>query len=45
VLDYSPKAGPTSGKTLVKVQGMGFVQAKDDLGNKKVEPLWVRFTD
>mmetsp|Transcript_29952 Transcript_29952/g.22199 ORF Transcript_29952/g.22199 Transcript_29952/m.22199 type:complete len:116 (-) Transcript_29952:2089-2436(-) len=25
ITDYSPKAGPTSGKSLVHVEGMGFV--------------------
>jgi hypothetical protein len=28
ISDYGPKAGPTSGKTVIRVRGMGFNQFK-----------------
>ena len=45
VQDFNPKAGPTSGKTKIKVTGMGFSQFKSDDGKKKQVPLFVRFRD
>lgn len=45
ITDYSPKAGPTSGKTKIVVHGMGFNQFKDDKGNRLADPIWVRFND
>lgn len=45
ILDYSPKSGPTSGKTKIVVKGMGINQFKFDNGTTKYEPMWVRFVD
>jgi len=45
IQDYSPKSGPTSGKTKIKVQGMGFTQFKNDDSSIRSQPLWVRFKD
>jgi len=45
ITDYSPKSGPSIGKTLIKVEGMGFVQFRDEDGNKIVEPMWIRMRD
>jgi hypothetical protein len=35
IQDFSPKSGPTSGKTKIKVNGMGFTQFKNDDGSTK----------
>lgn len=45
VHDYSPKSGPISGKTKIKVTGMGFSQFKDESAKVKIPDLWVRFRD
>ena len=42
VEDYNPKAGPTSGKTKIKVKGLGFNQFKFENGTTD-NPIWVRF--
>lgn len=34
IIDYSPKAGPTYGNTVIKVKGMGFDQFKDENGKR-----------
>ncbi len=45
VQEYGPKAGPTKGKTTVKVKGLGFQQFKNDNGTTANDPLYVRFID
>lgn len=45
IQDFTPKAGPTSGKTKIKVTGMGFKQFRNDDGSEKAQPLYVRFRD
>jgi hypothetical protein len=44
ISDYGPKAGPTSGKTAIRVRGMGFNQFKFLNGTEKVK-IYVRFID
>jgi len=45
IKDFSPKAGPTSGKTRMKVSGMGFNQLKGDNRTESDDPIWIRFID
>jgi hypothetical protein len=45
IYGYSPKMGPTSGRTKITVQGVGFNQIKADNGTKLNNPVWVRFVD
>lgn len=44
ISDYGPKAGPTSGKTAIRVRGMGFSQFKYQNGSSSAR-IWVRFID
>lgn len=45
VRDYTPKAGPSHGHSLIKVDGMGFLPFKNESGDALDEPLWIRFID
>lgn len=43
--DFSPKSGSTSGKTKIKVKGLGFSQFKNEDSSDKILALYVRFRD
>jgi hypothetical protein len=45
IQDFNPKSGPTSGKSKIKVVGMGFKQFKNDDGSKRHQTLYARFRD
>lgn len=46
IKDYSPKAGPISGKTRITVNGLGFTQFRQpETGKLKPPQIWVRFRD
>lgn len=46
VHDLHPQAGPTSGKTRLEVQGIGFRQFKYDNGTLREDlPLYIKFVD
>ena len=45
VTDYTPKLGPVNGGSVMRFDGMGFQQFKDENGERKIEPTFVRFRD
>jgi len=46
VYDLHPQAGPTTGKTHLEIQGIGFNQFKHDNGTlRSDQPLYVKFVD
>ena len=47
VVGYTPKRGPSTGKTPIKIKGFGLTPTKDEnnLPAKDINRLWVRFID
>lgn len=39
---YYPDSGPSSGNTLIKISGYGFMPFEDNKGHTLKKPVWVR---